>query len=392
MTVGQLRQELQSQVVVKTVGNEGKLISRFSRAGGDARSVGKDNDNIGSCIADGQVTRLNLYGKAVKSASMKKWNCSRRMQKSTKHAQRVRVGMAYAKRHPGNRSKCHHVLRVDKRDRKGECLQKASAYADASQKRNPSKCQQQNVVTESEKAVGTGIRIWTKIGNMAPVKYERDLDPCMSVKQLRQELQSQVVNKIAGNEGKFIHSMRAIGQTGGTSIGKAHVSIGSCIADGHVLRLYLCEKARAVSGYVNVGSCLADGQVTRLNLGSEAARSASNKKYAAKVQNGGEAVVTECERVVVSRICIWTKMWNSAAVKYERDLDPNMSVAELRKELQVHVVAKTEGTEGKYLKRVCSIGKHVSIGKANANIGSCLRNGEMLRLILVDKKKKNVKS
>ena len=145
------------------------------------------------------------------------------------------------------------------------------------------------------------------------------------------------------------------------------------------------ECPQTTSSYIDGShlSCICIGDAPQ--LGSEAARSASN--------NGGEGVSPEGERVAGTRICIWTKMWNSAAVKYERDLDPNMSVAELRKELQVHVVAKTEGTEGKFLKRICSIGENVSIGKANTNIGSCLRNGEVLRLILLEKnKKKNVRS
>ena len=96
-------------------------------------------------------------------------------------------------------------------------------------------------------------------------------------------------------------------------------------------------------------------------------------------------MVSDAEEVVDSQIRIWTKIGKMAAVKYEKDLDPRMCVAELRKELKVHVMAKTEGTEGKFLQRLCSIGDRVSIGKADAHIGSCLRNGQMLRLILVDK-------
>ena len=92
MTVGQLRKELQSQIVAKTAGCEGKYIHRLTKSGLNGRSIGKADVNIGSCIAHGQVVRLILQDKAVQSARDRAWR-----------------GMAYAKAYPNSRSKYHHV-------------------------------------------------------------------------------------------------------------------------------------------------------------------------------------------------------------------------------------------------------------------------------------------
>ena len=64
-----------------------------------------------------------------------------------------------------------------------------------------------------------------------------------------------------------------------------------------------------------------------------------------------------------------------------------MTVKDLRQELESEVVAKSREAVGKYLKRLSRIGEISAIGKPNDSIGSCLENGQVVRLIVLDKPK-----
>ena len=235
-------------------------------------------------------------------------------------------------------------------------------------------------------------RIATIIGKVGPVEYDKDLDPDMTVKELRMEL-AEFVKKNYMQKGVYLAWFRKLGSK--KCIGGPDVCIGSCLQNGEVLRLGLMnrEPQRAQKGMA-YAKAYPDSRIKYQQKGgihieseealdTEGAVVAGVRSCVSKCQQ--EGVATEVAVAAGTGIYIWTKIGNRAAVRYDKDLPPNMTVGQLRKELKLHVLAKTEGIDGKNLSSLCSLGSGMSIGNTNAKIGSCIRNGQVLRLGLRDK-------
>ena len=86
------------------------------------------------------------------------------------------------------------------------------------------------------------LQIWTVIGEGAAVQYEKELAASMTLDQLREQLQEEVVAKTMGQESKFIFCISK--KEDSKPIGKPGASIGTCIENNQVLRLHLGDKIR----------------------------------------------------------------------------------------------------------------------------------------------------